>query len=111
MMVLEAMALEACRIFHNQLPQHPRGHEGEDHGGCGRGRWPRMPGDLLRMVAERPADLPWEHGIPEPPHHGAHRHGGKPFGVLQPHRTDGGGIRDPANAWCDGERWRLIGLA
>src|SRR5262244_2367467 len=89
MIVLEAMALEACRIILDTLHQHYRGKEGKDYGRGRRGCWPLVPGDLLVMVAERAADLPLEHGIHEQPHHREHRQGGNPFGFLQPHRTDG----------------------
>jgi hypothetical protein len=67
-MVLDAMALEACRLIHDKLHQHHRGKEGEDYGRCRRGRWPFIPGDLLVMVAEIQADLPLDHGIHEQPY-------------------------------------------
>src|SRR4029434_3515456 len=90
MIVLDAMVLEGCRIIQDKLHQHYRGEEGKDYGRGRSGRWPLIPGDLLVMVAEMEADLPLDHGIHEPPHDGEHRQGGNPFGVLQPHRTDGG---------------------
>ena len=36
MMILDAMALKACRSLYAKLHQHHRGKEGEDYG-CGRG--------------------------------------------------------------------------
>jgi hypothetical protein len=68
MMVLDAMALEACRLIHDKLHQHHRGNEGEDDGRWRRGRWPCIPGDVLVMVAEIQADLPLDHGIHEQPY-------------------------------------------
>ena len=98
MMALDAMDLEACCILHGKLHQPHRGKESEDHGRCRRGREPFIPRDLLVMVAEIQADLPLDHGIHEQPHHREHGQGRDPFGFLQPHRTDGGGIFDPTKA-------------
>ena len=72
MMILDAVDLETDRILHNKLHQHRRGKEGEDHGRCGGGCGPFIPGDLLGMVVEIPSDLPWDHGLHEQPHHGEH---------------------------------------
>src|SRR5712691_12358084 len=110
MIVLEAMDLEAYRILHGKLHQHHWGKEGEDHGSCGCGRWSFVPGDVLVVVAERQADLPLDHGIHEQPHDSEHGQGRNPFGFLQPHRTDGGGILDPAKAWLHSGILLLIRL-
>jgi hypothetical protein len=67
MMILDAVDLETARIIHDKLHQPHWGKEGEDHGRCGGGCGPFIPGDVLGMVAERQADLPLEHGIHEPP--------------------------------------------
>jgi len=99
MMILDAVALEAGHIIHDQLHQHHWGQEGEDHGRCGRGCRPFIPGDVLGMIVEIPSDLPLEHGIPEQPYHREHGEGRKPFGFLQPHRTDGSGMLAPTTAW------------
>jgi len=48
------------------------------------------------MVAEIQADLPLDHSIHEQPHHSQHGQGRNPFGFLQLHGTDCGGILDPA---------------
>src|SRR4029450_12040654 len=110
MIVLDAMALEACRILQDTLHQHDRGEEGKDYGRGRRGRWPLIAGDSLVMVAEREANLPLDHGIHEQPHHREHRQGGNPFGFLQPHRTDGRRVFDPAKAWFHGDMLLLIRL-
>src|SRR5215831_7272747 len=99
MMILDAVALEAGHIIHDQLHQHHWGQEGEDHGRCGHGCRPFIPGDVLGMIVEIPSDLPLEHGIPEQPYHREHGEGRKPFGFLQPHRTDGSGMLAPTTAW------------
>ena len=96
MMILDAMDLAAYRIPHSKLHQRYRGEEGEDHGRCGRSRGAFIPGDVLIMVAEIQADLPLDHSLPEQPHHCKHSQGRNPFGLLQPHGPDRGGILDPA---------------
>jgi hypothetical protein len=110
MLILDTMDLEACRILHNKLDQHHRGKESKDHGRCGCGRWPFIPGDVLIMVAEIQADLPLDHGIHEQPHDREHGQGRNPFGFLQPYRTDGGGILDPAKARFHRDMLLLIRL-
>ena len=67
MLALDALDVEASRMLQSTLDQHHRGTERDDHGRCGRGRWPGMPGDGLGRVAARPSDLPWDHGSHEPP--------------------------------------------
>src|SRR5439155_21135344 len=108
MLALDALDLEASRMLHSTLDQHHRGTEREDHGRCGRGRWPGMPGDVLGLVAAIPSDLPWDHGIHEQPHHREHGPGRKPCGFLQPYRPDGGGMLEPATARVPRDRWLLI---
>src|SRR5215831_741372 len=92
MMVPDSMDLAACRTLHSKLHQRYRGEEGEDHGCCGRSRGAFIPRDVLIMVAEIQADLPLDHRIHEQPHDREHGQGRNPFGFLQPHGTDGGGI-------------------
>jgi hypothetical protein len=110
MMVLKAMALEACHILRDTLDQHHRSKEGEDHGRGRRGRWPFIPRDVPGMGAERQADLPLDHGIHQQPHHREPGQGRNPCGFLQPYRTDGGGILDPAKARFYRDVLFLIGL-
>ena len=96
MLALDSMDLAACRILHSTWHQRDRGKEGADHGCCGRSREAFIAGALLIMVAEIQADLPLDHRIHAQPHHSQHGPGRNPFGVLQPHGTDGGGSLDPA---------------
>jgi hypothetical protein len=67
MLVLDTLELAAHRLLQNTLPQHHRGTEGEDDGRGGRGRGPFLPGDVLVMGMERPADLPLDAGIHQHP--------------------------------------------
>src|SRR5262249_39913903 len=110
MMVLDALDLEASRIIHDTLHQHHRGKEGEDYGCCGRSRRAFLPRDLLVMVVERQSDLPLDHGIHQQPHHSEYGQGRNPFGFLQPHRTNGGGILDPTKARFHWDMLFLSGL-
>ena len=99
MIVLDTMDLEARCIVHGAVHKHHWRKEGENHGRCGRGCQPFIPRDLLGMIAEIQSDLPLDHGIHKQPHHREHGQCRNPFRFLQPHRTDGGGILDPAKAW------------
>src|SRR5262247_1976315 len=110
MMVLDSMDLMACRLPHSKLHQRYRGKESKDHGCCGRRRGAFIPGDVLSMVAEIQADLPLDDRIHEQPYHREHGQGRNPCGFLQPYRTDGGGLLDPAKARFHGAMLFLIGL-
>jgi hypothetical protein len=74
--------------------------EGAPHGGCGGGRRPCMPRAVLVMGAQRQADLPLAHGLPQPPHHREQGPGRPPCGLRQPPRAAGGWGLAPAPPWC-----------
>src|SRR5262245_16716146 len=62
------------------------------------------------MIAKIQADLPLDHRIHQQPYHREHRQGRNPFGFLQPHRTDGRGMLDPAKPWFYRDMLFLIRL-
>ena len=94
-------------MLHSTLDQHHRGTEREDHGRCGRGRWPGIPGEVLVLVAARQSELPWDHGIHEHPPHRAQGPCRQPCGFLQPYRPAGGGMLAPATARVHRAMWLL----
>jgi hypothetical protein len=110
MRVLDTMELEADRLIPNKLLQPHRGKEGADYGRGGRGRGPFLPGDVLVMVMEIPANLPLDDGLPQQPHHGEHGYGRAACRLLQPHGAERRRILAPTQAGGDGDMLRLLGL-
>jgi len=110
MIILDTIDLEARRIVYGDVHEHHRRKEGENHSRCGCSCEPFIPGDLLVIIAEIQSDLALDHGIHQQPHDSEHGQGRNPFGFLQPYRTNGGGILDPAKARFHGDVLFLICL-
>jgi hypothetical protein len=110
MVVLDTMDLEARAIVHRGVYEHHWCKEGKHHSGRGRGGQTFVAGDLPLMLAEVEAHLPLDHGIHQQPHDREHSQRRNPLRFLQPYRTDGGGILDPAKAWLYRDMLLLIGL-
>ena len=110
MILPDTMDVQDGRIVHGEGDQRHGGKEGKDDGCRGEGRQPLVAGDLLVLLTKIEADLPLENRLPEQSHDREHSSGRNPFGLLQPHRADGGRMLDPATPWFHGERLPLIGL-
>jgi len=59
---------------------------------------------------ERKAHLPLNNTVDEQADDGEHRQGGDPFGLLQPHGSDGRGVLDPPKTRFHGGSLVLLGL-
>ena len=97
-------------MVHGEVDTRHGRQEGQHHGCCGECRRTLVAGYVPVVITEIAADLPWDHRLHQSPHDGEHGQRRHPFRFLQPHRTDGGRILDPATAWFHREMLRLIRL-
>ena len=110
MIVLDAMDLEAGHIVHSAVHERHWRKEGKHYGCRGCGRQAFVAGYVPVMLAEIESNLPLDDGIHQQPYDGEHGQRRNPFGFLQPHRADSGGILDPAKARFQRDMLFLIRL-
>ena len=110
MIFLEPMDVSDGRMVHGEVNTRHWRQEGTHHGCCGDRRRTCVAGYVPVVITEIEADLPLDHRIHQSPHDGEHGQRRHPFRLLQPHRTDGGRILDPAKAWFHRDRLLLIRL-